>query len=302
MSERFITFMPVTGIFEQAIKPYKKWYELADMSPWIEVDGEHYRILRTTGRFNKFATRKGVICDERGELIKDENITRACFKIMQYLNTISQGNSSSILAWENDDRVAKLDEFITEFKKIIESIAAKLENDELTAMKSQLDYYKKMKCYSAIIAKEATILKTYIQLFQDNQIDSFSSSFINKLKSHITTFEMNKDYSEAAMIESGSKTRKIVRKILTRSEFKSYFSNYKLTEKMVNETFEADRAVIRLSYDGKLSWEREVYWANPDKGKFTMEKYTDDLKNRNNLEVFTKVNENEFIKECWVFY
>jgi len=71
-SKRFITFKPVTGVYEKAIQPYKKWYELADMSPLIEVDGEYYRILRLTGLVNKINTRKMVICHEDGQLIRDK--------------------------------------------------------------------------------------------------------------------------------------------------------------------------------------------------------------------------------------
>jgi len=60
MFKRFITYTPVTGIYEKAIQPYKKWSELADMSLPIELDGEYYRILRITGLLNKLGTRKMV--------------------------------------------------------------------------------------------------------------------------------------------------------------------------------------------------------------------------------------------------
>jgi len=81
MSKRFITFKPVTGVYEKAIQPYKKWYELADMSPLIEVDGEYYRILRLTGLVNKINTRKMVICHEDGQLIRDKEVSCECAKI-----------------------------------------------------------------------------------------------------------------------------------------------------------------------------------------------------------------------------
>src|SRR5690625_7060085 len=64
---------------------------------------------------------------------------------------------------------------------------------------------------------------------------------------------------------------------------------------------EADRASNGLIQDGKGRWEREVKWVNPNKGRFTIEKYLNDLWNQNNSEVIKKANANEFITAYWLF-
>ena len=89
MVRHYITFRPVTGIFEKAIRPYKKWYQMADMSLPIEVDGKYYYILRTTGPIDRVSPKKVVVCNEDAVLIEDEEISRKCFRFYIYLGNMS---------------------------------------------------------------------------------------------------------------------------------------------------------------------------------------------------------------------
>jgi|SRR5699024_5511169 len=81
-AQRFVTFEPTRGVFKKAIKPYKSWREGSDMSQKVEIDGEYYRLLRTTRIINKLRPRKVIVCTEEGRIIKDEHITRECLRIM----------------------------------------------------------------------------------------------------------------------------------------------------------------------------------------------------------------------------
>src|SRR5699024_6065906 len=86
MSDRyFITFGPATGVYAKAMKPYKKWRKTSDMSRKIEIDGYHYRVVRSVGLFNKLRMRKMLVCDESGHVVRDETITRRCFRLIMYL-------------------------------------------------------------------------------------------------------------------------------------------------------------------------------------------------------------------------
>jgi hypothetical protein len=300
MSGHFITFRPATGIFQKAIQPYKKWYEKSDMSPPIEIGGNFYRILRTTGVIDKVHTRKMVMCDEDGSLIKDEKLSRECFKIIVYLNHF-QINSQGIIASSKENTLTKLDEFIKELRKALENAAPHLTEKELEAMKFHLYYYEKTRGYAEVVAKEAGHLLPYIQKLKENRIEVFSASFISTLENHITRWEVYKGYIEAVMIEDGFKARELFRKVLRKTDYQPYFPNRNITEKMVDETYEAEKAVNRLIYDGKQGWERENKWLNPNKGKFNLKQYLHDLRHRNIVEVFREVNTNEFIITHWIF-
>jgi hypothetical protein len=300
VSGHFITFRPATGIFQKAIQPYKKWYEKSDMSPPIEVEGNLYRILRTTGLVNKVDTRKVVVCNQDGHLIDDEELTRTCFKIQVYLNHF-QINTQGIIASSKEDTVTKLDEFIKELKLILENAASHLTDKELEAMRFHLYYYEETRHYAKVVAKEASQLLDYTQALKENRIEMFSVSFINRLEKNITGWEINKRYIEALMIEDGLKARKTVRKVLRNTEYQYYFPNRHIAERMVDETYEAEKAVNRFIHDGKKGWKRETEWLNPDKGEFNLERYLNDLWHRNIVEVFRKVNINEAINNHWVF-
>src|SRR5690625_1439692 len=270
MSKRFITFKPVTGVYEKAIQPYKKWYELADMSPLIEVDGEYTRILRTTGWINKLGTRKMVMCDKNGELIRDEAFSRKSIKVLQYLDAY-QSNRKGIISSSRDDTSTKLVEFITEFKKILENVAPKLTENEMKAMKYHLDYYGQTKRYTELIAKDANQLLPYLQKLQGNQIEKFSSSFIKWLGDHFNRWEKNKYYTQALLIENNIKAKKTVRRILRNPDYQSFFPNQEIKKQMLDEMLQSEMAANRFIMEGKEGWKREQKWLNPDKGKFNLE-------------------------------
>ena len=300
MFKRFITFTPVTGIYEKAIQPYKKWSELADMSPPIEVDGEYYRILRITGLMNKLGTRKMVMCYEDGQLVKDEELSRECVNVFLYLD-VFQTNSRNIIASSKDDTDTKLGEFIAEFKKMFENVAPRLTEEEQEAMRRHLYYYEETMRFMKIVAREASQLRPYIQPIKKNNIDVYSASLINKLEKHLTQWEVNKRYVEALMIENGLKARNTVRKILKNKNYQFYFPNQQIIKEIISEMNEADRASNRLIQDGKGRWKREVKWVNSNKGLFTLEKYLNELWNQNNVEIIKEANANEFITAYWLF-
>lgn len=79
-----LIFQPTKGIFKNTIKPYQRWYEASDMSPGLEIDGEYYHLLRTTGYFWRFEPKKIVVCKENGEIEKSEEITRKWLKVYIY--------------------------------------------------------------------------------------------------------------------------------------------------------------------------------------------------------------------------
>lgn len=300
MSKRFITFKPVTGIFTEAIRPYKKWYELADMSPPVEVDGEYYRILRTTGSINKVNTRKMVVCDEGGRLIKDAPLSQKCIEIFHYLDAYEM-NSQAIVLSSKDDTPTKLEEFILEFKKMVANVTHKLTEEEIEAMNRQLDYYEKTKHYSEIVAESASVLASYIEPLKENKIERFSASFIEKLGNDLNDWEENKRYIQALLIENDKKTRDRVKQILREPSYQSFFPNRQIKSEMESEMLQAEMSVKRFIHDGKHGWEREKKYVNPDKGKFNLEIYLDQLWNRNNADVYMNIHKNEFIHDYWLF-
>src|SRR5690625_1933579 len=300
MFKRFVTFTPVTGIYKKMIQPYKKWNELADMSRPIELDGEYYRILRITGLINRLGTRKMVMCHEDGQLIKDENLSRECVNVFLYLD-VFQENSGTIIINSKADTDIKLNEFIVEFKKMYENVAPKLTEEEREAMRHHLYYYEEVRRFMKIVARATSRLRPYIQPIKKNKIEVYSASLINKLEKDLAQWDTNRGYVEALMIENGLKARDTVRKILKNKNYQPYFPNRKIIKKMISEMNEAHRASNGLIQDGKGRWEREVKWTNPNKGRFTIEKYLNDLWNQNNSEVIKKANANEFITAYWLF-
>lgn len=98
-----------------------------------------------------------------------------------------------------------------------------------------------------------------------------------------------------------SRLRPYIQLIKKNKKYQPYFPNRKIIKKMISEMNEADRASNSLIQDGKGRWEREVKWVNPNKGRFTIEKYLNDLWNQNNSEVIKKANANEFITAYWLF-
>lgn len=301
MRNRFITFTGAEGIYRKAIRPYKKWQELTDMSPWIEADGGYYRILRTTGISNRFKTRKLVICNEDGELIRDEDLTRFCLETMGYLDYFNRHNLSNILAWGQDDITEKFNLFIRELNQLINTTGEKVTKNELRVMKSQLYYYEEMKRYSSLVVQEADELKTYIPEFKQKQIDILLDSFTKKLEYHITHMEIYKNLSRAKMIENGLKTRDEIRKILKNKKYQRYFSNVKCVEQMIKETDIAEKTVTQLIANGKRNWKREVKWLDPKKGKFTVARYVDELWSQNTVDTHIKVIENRLLNDHWLF-
>jgi hypothetical protein len=89
--------------------------------------------------------------------------------------------------------------------------------------------------------------------------------------------------------------------VLRKTDYQPYYPNRNITEKMVDETYEAEKAVNRFIYDGKLTWKYEAKWINEDIGSFTVEKHLNNLRHQNVVELHKKLQTREILKDHWVF-
>src|SRR5699024_10100812 len=119
--------------YKKAIKPYKSWREGSDMSKKIEVDGGYYRVLRTIGIFNKYNFRKGIVCDENGQIVEDEEITRRCLKIIVYL-AYYQVNKQDINFLLTQGKKEQHEPVIHSFKQIQKRLGPLLSDENNEAM------------------------------------------------------------------------------------------------------------------------------------------------------------------------
>lgn len=289
----------MTDKYKKAIKPYKKWSELADMSPLIEVDGKYYRILRTTGFVDKKSTRKMVMCDQDGQLVEDEGVSRKCFILFFYL--IYFEDEKTLTSPTKKDVPLIINRFITELKTIMENIESLLTEKEREAMEQQLSFYEQTKHYLEIVAKDAWQLTSYLEPIKKHQIDEFPASLVQKISDHIFRGQQNRGYVRALVIENHFKTEEIVRNILKNRDYQSYIPNHKIKKEILQDLKQLRIAANGFIRRAKIGWEREKKYLDSNKGTFSTERCTDELWKTNVVDINIMVHTNEFIDDRWLF-
>jgi len=69
-------------------------------------------------------------------------------------------NSEGMVASSKEDTATKLQEFIMEFRKMLNNVSPKLTEQKRVAMRSHLYYYEETKRYAELVAKDANRLCT----------------------------------------------------------------------------------------------------------------------------------------------
>jgi len=194
-AQRFVTFEPIQGVFKKAINPYKSWREGSDMSQKIEIDGNYYRLLRTTRIINKLRFRKVIVCTEEGHIIKDEQITRECLRIMLCI----------IHAELNK---ADMEFLLTQGKK-----------SQHEPMDFHLYYLEEVYRIQYELSQISQTLLNDIDQLRAMLTDVYDYELLGKLYEDLSIWTHLKDQSEAILHEDGIRARKEVMKIMRNYEY-----------------------------------------------------------------------------------
>lgn len=141
MSKKFLAFKPISGIYEEAWAPHEKITELAEMSVLLEVEGKYYRILRNT--LDRKRSRKMLVCQEDGQIVKDKSITKECFNYFVYLDLYDLSKRNIKFDQKQADK-KKHEPMIEGFKAIVQELKPVLSKEENEAMAFHLYYFEEI--------------------------------------------------------------------------------------------------------------------------------------------------------------
>lgn len=300
MLGHFITFKPTKGVFKQAIRPHQRWYDKSDMSPFIEIEGKYYKILRTTGLINKIKLRKIVICNEEGQLINNKELTRKALDIYVFLANF-QFNIRNMKNDSKQNGPKRFGPLTTKLKKLQKELKPVLNEKEEDAINFHLHYYEEVSRLSVDMRLQAIKCINYERELRKLKSNKLSSSFIEELREILYSRILTRSNLEAMLIEDGISARDLVWEVLENPKYKKYIKNEHDSTPILREIIDAGRAAERILDGGKKGWENEKKWVNPNKGPFDLETHINDLRDIKIIEVIRELNINEMMVEHWVF-
>ncbi|MBU5467267.1 hypothetical protein KQI49_10580 [Virgibacillus sp. MSJ-26] len=302
MVRHYITFKPATGKFEKAILPYKKWYQMTDMSLPIEVDGNYYRILRTTGPIDRVSPKKLVVCNADGELIRDEEISRKCFKIYVWLGNY-EFNKRKLKADLKQDGAKRYNPIIPEYKKIMEDLSPLLTEAEMEAMTYHLFYFNEIVRITTQRIELARKLLIYQEKIQ-HKINKLSSDLTKKIKD---TFSKWLKYSyelEGLLHEDGLLARNTVRRLLKDPNYNKYLKNKDVIREILSDLDSAEATAQRF-IRAENEYRKDVdEWAGLgglEKKVPNIESYIYELRYIKTVDITAKANLEKLMNTVWVF-
>jgi len=302
MSDKyFITFQPATGAYAKAIKPYKKWRKKSDVSRKINIDGHNYRVVRTIGFFNKLRMRRMLVCDDNGNVIDDEHITRQCFKLIMYLGYY-QFNQVGIRAESTHGKKEEHEPLIKLFKDIWESLDPVLDKAEQEIMSFHLHYLEEVYRLSAEIAEASKNVISSIKELQNVTNDIYPQDLVERYVEAASTNYKLKGEFEIVITEARERAGKKVNKILLSSKGIDNLKDFNDKEFLITKDVNAAKAKAELFMDqAKKERKEDKKWSNEIKGPFTVETYLYELRHVYTMEKVVQMNVESAMHENWVF-
>ncbi|QDI91373.1 hypothetical protein EPH95_09445 [Salicibibacter halophilus] len=249
--KRAITYQPTKGKFKKAIKPYLEWYERSDMSPVLQIEGEHYRVLTGIDYWKNISARKLVVCHESGHIEENEDITRQCFRIQTYLGRYHSFDPNMKFDVRHGE-ANKHEPLIRAFQTMTEQIKPKLSVQEAEAMDFHRHYLKAKYRLSREIAEEVQHIRKDERQLKHLQGDKLSSSFMDSAISHLQTWDRLRRELEVYLLQDGQRARPTVRKVLQDSKMTKHVSK-KDIKKVLAEMTGAEQAANRyIAYDRRI--------------------------------------------------
>jgi len=302
MSDKyFITFQPATGAYAKAIKPYKKWRKKSDVSRKINIDGRNYRVVRTIGFFNKQRMRRMLVCDDNGNVIDDEHITRQCFKLIMYLGYY-QFNQVGIRADSTHDKKEGHEQIINLFKDIWESLDPVLDNAEQEIMSFHLHYLEEVYRLRMEIADMSKNVISNIEELQNVRNDTYPQDLIDRyVEAASANFKLKREF-DVVITEATERAGKKVNKILLSSKGIDNLKDFNDKEFVITKDVNDAKAQAELFMDqAKKERKEDKKWSNEIKGPFTVETYLYELRHVYTLDKVVQMNVESAMYENWVF-
>ncbi|HLR80823.1 MAG TPA: hypothetical protein VK119_09660 [Bacillota bacterium] len=275
---KFITFKPTTGVYLDTIKPYKKWYEKTDMSPLIEIEGQAYRIIRTTGRLNTFYPRKMLVCREDGQMETSEEITRMCFTKYFYVAYL-QANLKNISFDASQGGKKRHESLIRNFKTIISDLESSLNDTKVQAMTFHLHYLEEVWRWINLMAEEAKVLLDLKRQLVNLKSDNLSEPLIKELANRLGQRLQFKNNLIAILIEDNQRARVVVKEVLQNSIYIRKMSDKAYYDYIIHDLDEAHRAAERF-----LREEKQARKEAGDLSSFSVDQYIYRLRYEMDLE------------------
>jgi len=296
--QRFVTFEPIQGVFKKAIKPYKSWREGSDMSQKIEIDGEYYRLLRTTRIINKQRFRKVVVCTEEGHIVEDEAITRRCLRPILNI-TYAEKNKPDLQFLLTQGKKEQHEPMITAFKQIKARLEPILSYAENEAMAFHLHYLKEVYRIQYELSKISRTVLTNLNRFKSMSTDVYSDELMEQHVEALSVWCHLKDESEAILHEDGLRARKEVMKIMRNYEYLKKIrdiDNYFYIIDDIKGSNKVSKRFIRGSKEGRNLFKE---WLDFDNGDFTIEKLIYELRHIYSLKMTIDMDVNIFMEKHW---
>lgn len=297
MSKKFITFKPLTGIYKETMEPYQRMTEKGEMSPLLEIDGNYYRILRTT--LDGLMPRKMVVCREDGQIEESEEITLKTFQFYQYLSYYSF--AKKLIHFEATQGGKKRHEpLIQAFQTMVTDLGPILTTEEQKAMEFHLYYLEEIYRVSVLLADLAKDLIDYWKQSEKVNVDKLSSIQMAEISEKIIERRLLKRKFEGVLLEDGERSRATVEKILKNRKYTRRLSNQSYLHKVLKEMKGASSASERFIKEFKINYEAIEATLEIDKGSFSMNKLIDEIYSGLISEQMEQANMNNFIKSHWI--
>lgn len=294
----FITFEPTQGIYKKAIKPYKSWREGSDMSKKIEVDGGYYRVLRTIGIFNKYNFRKGIVCDENGQIVEDEEITRRCLKIIVYL-AYYQVNKQDINFLLTQGKKEQHEPVIHSFKQIQKRLGPLLSDENNEAMSFHLHYLKEVYRIQHELSKTSRQLLSYVDQLKSMSTDTYDPELIRNYMDVASRRVKLKQESEAILYEDGIRARTQVKNIMGTYDLLKRIRDIENYFYVLDDIKGANKVSKRFIKQSKYNRYLFEKWLDFDNGPFTKEKLIYELRYVYDIDMMVDKDVNRFIEKHW---
>lgn len=295
-----VSFKRAKGIFKKSIMPYKRWFERAEMSPSLEVDGEFYRVLQTTHLFGKNIVNSIVISTEDGTLIQDEGVTNRVLKVFTYLLHLKV-NKPSMKIDQRENMPARYDPLYKELDQILIDLTPYLTDDEKSSLRSHLDYYANISHWGDKAREYASQCLDYEKQLTKDKPDILYAEDIEFLRKILNKRDQARCKMFAEVLENALYTRESVRKILENAQYIQHIGDENAVQQVIQEIDAAKKAEKRFINEGKATWDYKKQYLNPNRNAFTIEAYIMELRKENTYEQIVQTNINQFMTMFWIF-
>ncbi|MFB4159383.1 hypothetical protein ACE1TF_05830 [Geomicrobium sp. JSM 1781026] len=275
--KRLPGFQPADGVFEEVIKPYRSWYERSEMSPLFEVNQQYYRVITTIQYWRNVSGRKMLVCDEKGKLIDDENITYECLNILIYL-------ARFIDFQHNDDFYIKGGEAvrheptINAMNTVKASIDSKCTEYQLQGIEKHRSYLYEHYRLSVELMNITKQKLSDREIIENSMNKKLTSGFIQEFIQHLITFIDLSEHFEVNLIEN-REGRKITKEVLTDQTIMGGLDLNKEIKLIIGEINGSQEAVSRAIENNPeyKQFDSEEEWIASKKKSGNEKKYVADF-------------------------